>query len=128
AGAIRFSVRDTGIGIKREDQARVFREFEQADSSPSRAFGGTGLGLAISSRIVECMGGAIALDSEPGAGTTFTVTVPLAAVAEDAPAAFATPDLAGRSVLIVTASEIEGSLLAHRLGRWSARTCIAADE
>ncbi len=59
-------VRDTGIGLKPEDQARIFRDFEQADGSSTRKFGGTGLGLAISKRIVEHMGGRIAVDSEAG--------------------------------------------------------------
>ena len=78
-GDIRFLVRDTGIGLAPEDQARVFRDFEQADGSSTRKFGGTGLGLAISKRIVERMDGRIAVESEAGGGATFSFTVPLAA-------------------------------------------------
>ena len=77
--AIRFAVRDSGIGLTQDDQARIFRDFEQADGSSTRKFGGTGLGLAISKRIVEHMGGAIAVDSEAGKGSTFSFTVPLPA-------------------------------------------------
>ena len=75
--AIAISVHDTGIGISPEDQARIFLEFEQADGGTTRKFGGTGLGLTISKRIVESMGGAIALESAPGEGSTFKVMLSL---------------------------------------------------
>ena len=76
--AIAISVRDTGIGISADDQARIFAEFEQADGGSARKYGGTGLGLTISKRIVESMGGTIAIESVPGAGATFRVSIPLA--------------------------------------------------
>ncbi len=60
-----FEVRDTGIGIAPEHQARIFHEFEQADSGSTRKFGGTGLGLSISKRIVERMGGRIEVEHDP---------------------------------------------------------------
>ncbi|MDR0597100.1 MAG: response regulator [Treponema sp.] len=74
---IRIEVIDTGIGITREQQSRLFLSFEQAESSTARKFGGTGLGLAISKSIVEMMGGRIWVESEPGKGSTFGFTVEL---------------------------------------------------
>lgn len=68
---LRFSVRDTGIGIAPDAQARIFEVFTQADSSTVRKYGGAGLGLSIARRLVELSGGSLALESEAGAGTTF---------------------------------------------------------
>ena len=79
---LRVAVSDTGIGIAKEHQKKLFRSFEQADSSVSRRFGGTGLGLVISKSIVEMMGGEIAVSSEEGCGSCFHFTVVLQTVAE----------------------------------------------
>lgn len=125
---VRFEVRDTGIGLKDEDIARIFLDFEQADGSTTRKFDGTGLGLAISKRIVERMEGRIAVTSKENVGSTFAVSIPLPA-APDAPRErFNPPDLGETSVMIVAAAEIEASLLARRLGRWGARTCAVTQE
>ncbi|MBN2626791.1 MAG: response regulator [Spirochaetales bacterium] len=75
---IRFVISDTGIGIPREMQKRVFEKFVQADNSIQRRFGGTGLGVAICKELVELMGGQIALTSREGEGTEFSFTIPLA--------------------------------------------------
>lgn len=74
---VSFAVRDTGIGIAREDQERVFRSFEQASGAGSPKQQGTGLGLSISSRLIQMMGSNIQLDSEPGEGSTFCFSIPL---------------------------------------------------
>lgn len=71
------TVEDTGVGIPRDAQSRIFMPFMQADSSTSRTYGGTGIGLSISKRLVYLMGGEIGFVSEPGTGSTFSFTVVL---------------------------------------------------
>src|ERR1700680_1311402 len=132
---ISFLVRDTGIGIAPEAQQRIFREFEQADERIARSYGGTGLGLSISERIVKRMGGRITLESQPGAGSTFEVSVPRAASADNGygngngneQKAFAAPDLTGQSIMLIAPQGIEASLVARRLQRWGGQTCLVSD-
>src|SRR5712675_253600 len=128
-GEISFLVRDTGIGIAPEAQARIFREFEQADERIARSYGGTGLGLSISERIVKRMGGRITLESQPGVGSTFEVSIPL--LASDGHAgeqrAFAAPDLSGQSIMVVAPQSIEALLIARRPQRWGGQTCTISD-
>jgi signal transduction histidine kinase len=73
---VRVSVRDTGIGISPVAQARIFEPFFQADQSSTREYGGTGLGLSLAKSYVEAHGGSIWVESEPGRGSTFTLTLP----------------------------------------------------
>jgi signal transduction histidine kinase len=76
-GALNLTVSDTGIGMKKEALALIFEEFRQADMSSTRRYGGTGLGLAIVRRFVNLMGGEIAVESEEGKGSKFTITIPM---------------------------------------------------
>jgi signal transduction histidine kinase/CheY-like chemotaxis protein/HPt (histidine-containing phosphotransfer) domain-containing protein len=93
---LKFSVRDTGIGISKEKQRFIFDSFSQVDSSTTRKYGGTGLGLAICKRLVELMGGQIWIESDEGTGTRFYFTVRLSQV-----------ELESRSVM-ASAAELEG--------------------
>jgi signal transduction histidine kinase/CheY-like chemotaxis protein len=82
---VTFSVRDTGIGIATENQARVFEEFEQIAGPHQKRIKGTGLGLALSRKLAECLGGAVDLESEVGVGSTFSVTIPIRFKEEELP-------------------------------------------
>ncbi|HVY71354.1 MAG TPA: response regulator, partial [Verrucomicrobiae bacterium] len=116
---VRFEVSDTGIGIPTEVQGRLFRAFTQADNSTTRQYGGTGLGLAITKQLVEMMGGAIGLRSEPGRGSTFWFTAEFEKYAEDLPAQeYSHRGLSRQRVLIIDDNATSGQLLAGQISRW----------
>ena len=121
ATGLRFEVRDTGVGIPPETQARLFQAFSQADSTTARRFGGTGLGLSISKNLVELMGGRIGVDSEPGKGACFWFSLPLTPVGQGLmPSPLA--DLSGKRVLLVDDNATNRTILEHYLKHWGVAT------
>jgi signal transduction histidine kinase/CheY-like chemotaxis protein/HPt (histidine-containing phosphotransfer) domain-containing protein len=108
---VRLAVRDTGPGIRPEDQARLFDRYAQAAASTTRQFGGTGLGLAIASRLVDLMGGVLEVDSAPGEGAAFRCTLPLPSAAPPAP----DDVLAGCRVLLAEAHPVAAAAAAADL-------------
>jgi two-component system sensor histidine kinase/response regulator len=118
---LRFSVRDTGIGIAKAKQKDIFNAFVQADGSTTRKYGGTGLGLAIAKQLVEMMGGRISVESEPGRSSTFTFTTRLG-LPKSAPPPMAAVEpavLQNLPVLIVDDNVTNRTILTKMLANWS---------
>ncbi|MCW2850730.1 MAG: ATP-binding region, ATPase domain protein [Nocardioides sp.] len=116
---VRFEVTDTGIGIAAEDRSRLFEAFTQVDSSTTRRYGGTGLGLAISREFVTAMGGTIGVDSRPGHGSTFWVTLPFELAVDPAVTRpRQTELLTGLRVLVVDDNQTNRVILTDQLSAW----------
>ncbi len=117
---ISFRVSDTGIGMSASEMAKLFQAFTQADTTTTKRFGGTGLGLAITKHFCDMLGGSIAVESEPGKGSTFTITLPDRGIAESAVAAEprVAPGTDGAAtVLVVDDDPVCLDLLSVTLGR-----------
>lgn len=122
---VNISIQDTGIGIERDKLKELFQPFSQADESTTRRYGGTGLGLAISKQLIELMGGSIGVNSTPGVGSTFWLTLRLPMV--DVPDPIPEAELAGVRVLIVDDNAINRRLLEDQLTHLSMVVDQAAD-
>jgi two-component system sensor histidine kinase/response regulator len=124
-----FSVRDTGIGIPRDMQDRIFRAFEQEDTSTTRKYGGTGLGLTIAARLTALLGGEIKVQSEPGRGSTFTFTARFEQQSHPAEQCAFPPPVVLRNVhvLIVDDNATNLRILKECLEDWQMKPLAVAD-
>ncbi len=125
---VRFSVRDTGIGIPPSRRDAIFLSFTQADMSTTRKYGGTGLGLTICKELVDLMSGSIRVESEVGKGATFILDIPFECT--DHPGAESVPyhsELAGMRVLIVDDNETNRDLYQQMCNGWDYRSSIACE-
>ena len=136
-GTVAFIVADTGIGIAPDDRERIFEEFEQIQGPLQAGVRGTGLGLAVSQRLAAVLGGAISLESEPGGGSTFTLSLPLQY--SEAPSPVALPDRAdgssmpsvqaggGKAAIVIDDDEMARYLAVHALLSLGFRVTEAVD-
>ncbi|MCX6594881.1 MAG: response regulator [Acidobacteria bacterium] len=127
SAALRFSVRDSGIGIAADKLALIFEPFRQADGSTTRRYGGTGLGLSICHQLVRLMGGQIVVHSKEGQGSVFFFSLPLAVPADATPElpAVLTSPLAGKAVLLVDDSPAHLRVLERMVAALGMRPFLA---
>ncbi|MEE8398537.1 MAG: response regulator, partial [Desulfobacterales bacterium] len=124
---VRFSIRDTGIGIPADKQTELFNQFTQVDASTTRKYGGTGLGLAISKQLTEAMGGQIGVSAKQGRGATFWFTARFLKQAEQKRDRIPPADIRGVRILVVDDNRINREILRVRLTDWGMRPDEAID-
>ena len=113
-----FEIKDSGIGLSKEQQQKLFKEFSQADNSTTRKYGGTGLGLAISKQLIELMGGEIGVLSEPDLGSTFWFTLPLIPIEDKTPIRL-NQQLQQQHILVVDDNATNRQILDQFLTTWN---------
>ncbi|MFZ3149214.1 MAG: response regulator [Methanothrix sp.] len=123
---IRFAIKDTGIGISKENLSKLFQSFTQVDSSTTRYYGGTGLGLAISKRLVELMGGKIWVESEFGKGSTFYFTVITETTKSNEASMPLHSGLVGKNVFIVEGNGAVRTMLIKAVQSWGMKATASA--
>ncbi|MBM3617411.1 MAG: response regulator, partial [Alphaproteobacteria bacterium] len=123
---IRFEVRDSGIGISKDAQKKIFEKFIQADASTTKRYGGTGLGLAISQQLAQLMGGEVGVTSEPGKGSTFWFEVPFR-LDQAQPQNYNLPkiDLSQVHLLVVDDHELNRRILLELAHGWNVKAAAA---
>ena len=122
-----FTVSDSGIGIPKDKLETIFAPFTQGDTSTTRLYGGTGLGLTIAARLVEILGGAIRVESEPGQGSAFHFTLRFLQMPAAAQAGSATADFGGLRVLVAEDHAVSRRFLANALRQWNIDVHETAD-
>jgi signal transduction histidine kinase/DNA-binding response OmpR family regulator len=122
---LHFTISDTGIGIPRDQQTRIFEAFTQADGSTTRKYGGTGLGLTISNQLVHAMGGRLSVESTPGEGSTFSFSASFGRAPMEA--GHSRHGLEGHRVLIVDDNASTRGILARMAACWGTEVVLAAD-
>lgn len=123
---LQITVQDTGIGLTQDQIGRLFQSFTQADGSTTRKYGGTGLGLSITKRLVEMMGGEIAVESEPGKGSRFTFTIQVGRSEKQRSELPPINDLANRRVLVVDDNPCAREILVSAMQSFSLQVSQAA--
>ncbi len=125
--SITFSIIDTGIGMTAKNAKKVFEDFTQADSTPSRKYGGTGLGLAISKRLVQQMQGTINVETKPGKGSTFKFSLPFVVDKAHTPANAKGQSLEDQKILIITSGAVTGAAASDYLRAHGAQVKLCSD-